>query len=174
MSGSTGGPQVICASPAQQAGASLLGATALCFPSLILTVNIDPERPTEPAQTQQSQSSIAMLMTTLSTSQNRSSKGTTERPRFLISLLVFIYSSFTNRPLLSPLCCSPGACARQHMEVHSVCCCLGANHLYSHRVRHQRAVLVQALPQLQTSATAGGWGGYCVGRKTHERSDLYL
>ncbi|XP_028288419.1 SLIT and NTRK-like protein 6 isoform X2 [Parambassis ranga] len=120
---SIGGPQVICASPAEQAGKSLLGATALCFPSPTPTVNIDPETPTAPAQTQQSQSSTAMLMTTLSTSQNRSSEG---------------------------------ACARQHMEVHSVCCRLGANHLYTHRVRHQGAVLVQALPQLQTSATAGG------------------
>lgn len=66
-----GGPQVICASPAEQAGRDLLNATALCS-TLLPTITPDPQKPKTPVHYLQTSGPSVITTTTQSTSQNDS------------------------------------------------------------------------------------------------------
>nr|XP_004568977.2 leucine-rich repeat-containing protein 19 isoform X1 [Maylandia zebra] len=65
------GPQVICASPAEQAGRDLLNAAAL-YSTLLPSVTPDPQKPKTPVHPQQTSGPSVIMTTTQSTGQNNS------------------------------------------------------------------------------------------------------
>lgn len=162
LSVSTGGPRASCASPEKQAGNDLLEATALCYPSPSPTLTTDPQKPPTSVN---SWASSTVLKTTLSSSQKHSINNG-KRKRYIDIFLFSNCSSIIyvdkqvehnklNRVISPPFFLPPtrpDPCARQHMEVHSMCCGLGTNYLHAHCMCHQGAFLVQTLPQLPSSA----------------------